>query len=101
VHAGCKHPRTRPRPRTKNSNFPHTRTRLNRLFPVKFGAGAEFVAMSIFKTMPPVVKSSAQFHLLRMDMATNPPPPDPAAHGPNLTGESRFNWVWCGGNLNF
>jgi len=39
-----------PRSRTKNPDFPHTRTRtqLNRLFPVKFGAGAGFVAMSKF-----------------------------------------------------
>jgi len=29
-----------PRPRTKNSHFPHTCTQLNRLFPVKFRAGA-------------------------------------------------------------
>jgi len=37
---GVSNPRTRPRPRTKTPNFPHTRTRLNRLFPVKFRAGA-------------------------------------------------------------
>jgi len=50
--AGVSIPHPRPRPRTKNQNFPHTRTQLNRLFSVKFGAGAAesdgdgFVAMS-------------------------------------------------------
>jgi len=51
VRAGVSIPH--PRPRTKNQNFSHTCTQLNRLFPVKFGAGwpgpAEtgFVVMSM------------------------------------------------------
>jgi len=46
VQAGVSIPLPRTRPRTKNTNSPHTRTQLNRLFPVKFGVGAGFVAMS-------------------------------------------------------
>jgi len=48
---GCRAGISIPRPRTKNSNFPDTCTRiqLNRLFPVKFGIGAGFVAMSTWK----------------------------------------------------